>query len=438
MKKWMKKITALSVASMTVFGLGTMSLLNVKAASPVTNQTPATITTINLRQFLVMKSTAHVPASYGVYTITGGTAVSAKDNDGTYQVFSGTPTSDLTTSPVEGTPTVGTADATINKSPLTVKFTGAETPSSAAGTTTDALSNTSISDNVTLASGYSYVKMDVPVNFTGVTFKEPGIYRYVITLKDYHGYNQGGTGIDASFVIDNETKTLDVYVTTASDGSLKVSEYILRNDVTSTSPKLAGFVINYKTVDVDISEIVSGNQSRASQTFGGEVRLFYFPKGMTFDVTTTSTDKTNNTSGAITVDSTADITTLKYNLKQGEHYTIKDFPVGATLHCYINKTELSKTGYSISVNSEKSTASTSLNPSGTSEYYTYTGTVNLPTATEGTTVDVVFEYHKDGTIPTGIIVTVVPYATVAVAGFAGLIFLIRRKKLKEEKDNSGE
>ena len=54
MKKWMKKITALSVASMTVFGLGTMSLLNVKAASPVTNlNTPATIKTINLQQFLV-------------------------------------------------------------------------------------------------------------------------------------------------------------------------------------------------------------------------------------------------------------------------------------------------------------------------------------------------------------------------------------------------
>ena len=59
MKKWMKKITALSVASMTVFGLGTMSLLNVKAASPVTNlNTPATIKTINLQQFLVMKSEA--------------------------------------------------------------------------------------------------------------------------------------------------------------------------------------------------------------------------------------------------------------------------------------------------------------------------------------------------------------------------------------------
>ena len=41
---------------------------------------------------------------------------------------------------------------------------------------------------------------------------------------------------------------------------------------------------------------------------------------------------------------------------------------------------------------------------------------------------------KSGIIPTGIIITVAPYATVALAGFLGIIVFAKHKKTKEEED----
>jgi hypothetical protein len=47
---------------------------------------------------------------------------------------------------------------------------------------------------------------------------------------------------------------------------------------------------------------------------------------------------------------------------------------------------------------------------------------------------VAFTIYKVGTIPTGVIVSVAPYAAVALAGFAGILVFAAKKKRKDDDD----
>lgn len=169
--------------------------MNVGAAG--SNYSPTLTTTddkkvTRFNKYLVMDTNANVPNATFTYSITPGTSITADTTAVLEPVFVvslllkvGVPTPARTASfpagEVKFTPndtTFNEADATSKKD--TVKF---NTPAD-------------ITDE-------KYAKKTLTIDFSSVTFTEPGVYRYVITES---GINQGVTN---DIVLK---RTLDVYV----------------------------------------------------------------------------------------------------------------------------------------------------------------------------------------------------------------------------------
>ena len=140
-------------------------------------------TSTTFYKYLVMDVDANVPNATFAFTVAPGTAIAATENRVAVLAGIGTPTiADVTFAP--GNTTYTTKQGT---------------------------------DEVTLVSGQKYAKQTVTVSFSGISFPEPGIYRYIVT--ETATTNQGVTNDES------ETRTLDVYVTD-NDGALEVSSYV--------------------------------------------------------------------------------------------------------------------------------------------------------------------------------------------------------------------
>lgn len=72
-----------------------------------------------------------------------------------------------------------------------------------------------------------FIKKTGTVDFSGVTYKEPGVYRYVVTES---GEAKGVTHEDKAHKQEDRTKALDVYVTDDGHGNLVVSSYVMHNN----------------------------------------------------------------------------------------------------------------------------------------------------------------------------------------------------------------
>ena len=111
-KNIIKQLIAWSVVSTAIFGSCAMSLTSVNAKDnsfiqPDQYTVQGTATGITIEQYILLKSTAHVPSCSFKYTITGGTAVA---DEAGFTVYSGTPGATAATSAVVGTPISGTKD----------------------------------------------------------------------------------------------------------------------------------------------------------------------------------------------------------------------------------------------------------------------------------------------------------------------------------------
>lgn len=138
-----------------------------------------------------------------------------------------------------------------------------------------------------------FAKHTVTVDFSGVTFKEPGIYRYII--KEQSEARQGVTH-------DSNARTLDVYVTD-KNGTLAVSSYVLHTGAdapaanatmgsqdatkksdyalpTDVADKSSGFTNQYLTHDLTFRKEVTGNQ-------GSKDKYFKFHVGVGSDASQT-------------------------------------------------------------------------------------------------------------------------------------------------------
>ena len=447
-KNIIKQLIAWSVVSTAIFGSCAMSLTSVNAKDnsfiqPSLDTVKGTATGITIEQYILLKSTAHVPSCSFKYTITGGTAVAGEAG---FTVYSGTPGATAATSAVEGTPIIGTKDT---QGTYNLIFTPSDdTSKTSTNSTTSYTINgktTTLNDYSTdLPAGYSYVKKNIPLDFSGVTFKEPGIYRYVITqtsMGPYQGtwgFAEGDSRYTPAYVKDSaNTKYLDIYVEYV-DSLLQITQSVLRNSLNdATTSKVPGFYSTFKTVDIDFTHLISGNQARASQYFEGVITMGDVPNGTKLDIEASSGVLTDgNTLGTYTFNvlennSIATKGTLNFKLKAGEHYILKDVPIDEFVNFSEDETALSKSGYTATIDHAHTSGYLTDDWEIKDGHSYYLNDTRLPSA-DATTVKLAFDMHKDGTIPTGIILTVAPYATLAVAGFAGLLIFVRKKKKSDE------
>lgn len=367
--------------------------------------------TVNIKKYLVVKSTATVPNVTFNFNIAGKTGTDAS-TDGV-QVFAGNDTSR-----VEGTPTIGTAVFTNTD---TKYDTAQNLVSTGIQVTTDA------KDPVTLEEGQSYAKHDVTVDFKDVTFKEPGIYRYEITE------TADGTGTVTN---DADAKRImDVYVID-ENGTLKVQGYVLhkndgvvKQDGTSATGKAEGYVNKMDAKDVMVEKKVTGNQASHDEYFKITLKIDKALPNTTYTVDLTKADATTTTNGANTTAHTnaETITTdndgkanVDYWLQHGQSIIVRSMNIGATYEMNEDKTAMNKEGYVATITSTDTAGDTIAN-----EDYKVSGKIEK---TDADQINISFSNERSGVIPTGVVMTVAPFAAVTLLGAAGMVTIKMRKK----------
>lgn len=247
--------------------MGLAAILIIATAVPTlaaNTNNPAEGTSCNFNKYLIMDAGDTVPNATFSFTVAPGNARSVDTSDNSkMEVLAGI-----------GTPAI--ADVTFGPS---------DTTATAAGTNID-VARTNVQrggaagDAVQLDSGEKYATKQATVSFEGISFPEPGIYRYIITETASAAHAAAGIIHDT----DND-RVLDVYVTDDGSGTLKISGYVLHlndadvtintdmgssdvaSDGAALEDKTDGFTNEYTTKDLKVEKQVAGNQASRDKWF---------------------------------------------------------------------------------------------------------------------------------------------------------------------------
>ena len=242
-----------------LYRLKAAALIAAVAAVPAASMVPAyavaenPVTEINGKtttfdKYLLMNKNANVPNATFSYTVSIPTdddmisLANPEDTNGT----------NLTVRKGIGTPT---ASDTVFKA-------GDQTFDS----TQDAAKNDQVAG---LDTTEKYAKHTSTVDFSNVTFREPGVYRYKITEK-IPGDNEKEKGV----TYNPTSRFLDVYVESDDAGNLSIKGYVFhsgndaqKKDGANPAGKNEGFTNTYTTNDLTLTKNVTGNQGFRDQYF---------------------------------------------------------------------------------------------------------------------------------------------------------------------------
>ncbi|MEE3492656.1 DUF7601 domain-containing protein [Ruminococcus sp.] len=284
-----------------------------------------------------------------------------------------------------------------------------------------------------------YAEETVEIDFSNVTFNEPGIYRYLV---------KETAGTTAGMTYDSRTLSLDVYVID-DNGALDVNKYVLHEGQGTISSnntsgsngadeKVKGFVNNYASHEIEFGKEVTGNQGSKDKYFAVKIQLtpdatHTIDDASTFPVIMTSAERepdptaataTSYTAAAMKEKNNVDVLTggqLKgghtFYLKDGQYITVQGLPDGVT--------------YSVTEAAEDYTQQNGISKDVSGKTYDNTD------STSGTlTQDIKtgFVNNKNGVIPTGVLLTVAPFAIGLLLFGALAIFFIARKKKRAEEE----
>ena len=424
--------------------------------SAATTYTPVAGTSCNFNKYLIMDAGDTVPNATFSFTIDAGDAISADTSDNTVmEVIPGVvvKTGDVITAP---------AIADVTFAPTDTTSTVAGSNIDVARPADDRAAGLAATTGVQLESGEKYATKQATVNFSGVSFNEPGIYRYIIT--ETADANHEAAGI----MHDNDVdRVLDVYVTDDGTGTLVVSSYVMHTDnadveinttmgsadVTTAGAalddKTDGFTNEYNTKDLVFRKEVTGNQASRDKYFEftatvGNVNdddVFVVSLGDDSDNSTTDgdADATSGTTAATRTSNqgkTNPTSVTGAQLKAGQKFYLQHGQSIAIRGIAPNAT------YAITEDEEDYK---SIDPSAYTETVKVTGFTDQ-TATDSTkatigavagdnkAVKTSYLNERTGIIPTGILISVAGLIVAAVVVIAGIIFFgaRSRKKYNEE------
>lgn len=262
------------------------------------------------------------------------------------------------------------------------------------------------------------VSKNVSITFPEGTFTAPGIYRYVIT-------ESANTNTDIADV-DGNTRYLDVYVVNDSDGGYKIDATIFTEtavtptfDKDTKQPTYGGkneeITDAYTTYELSLDKVVEGNMGNKNQLFDFTIN-FSGPANTSFTFGDQQVDLDAQGNGSVNLqlaDSTA-IAEIK-GIPSTVSYTVAE-NVSSSEGYDTTFAVKRGTGASQSI-AKDTTASTSEKVTATSQTMTKADNAVVVTNTKRTVS------------PTGIMLSVTPYALLAgLASALGALFF-RRKKL---------
>ena len=347
-------------------------------ASAATTYTPIGGNT-TITKNLVIDEDANIPDITFAYTITRGTAAAATAS--TVEILA----SDVTAS-------IGNA-----------AFSNSDTASAHAGLPTDAQGSTT--------AGKKYAQKSVTVTFPANSFTKPGVYRYVINETD--GQKPGVT-------YDTTPRYLDVFVVANANDELSVDSYVLRNSATTIGTdgaytsdpdvKSSGYTNSVTQYDFDFSKTITGNQGDKNKRFTFTLNITNANPG-TYPVE--ATDVTGNpTTITIGTDGTY---TGTFDLTDGSDFKVLGLNAGAI--CTVSEDAQDYTASYVVDNGSTVTGNNS-------------GQIALTDANHS----VAFTNERDGIIPTGVLLTVAPFAIGLLLFGALAIFFVARKKKRAEEE----
>ena len=278
------------------------------------------------------------------------------------------------------------------------EFTNADTTNAISGLPSDA-------DPSNPTPGKKYAQKEVTITFPSASFKKPGVYRYEVTETND---SLPGVTYDADPI-----RYLDVFVVAGENDVLSVSKYVFRKAatnigidgkyVTNSDEKSAGYINELTQYDFDFSKTISGNQGDKNKRFDFTLNITGANPG-TYHIIAHDVEG-NTTSITVGANGTA---TGEYSLTDGS--TVKVIGLNAGAVC------------TVSENAEDYTATHSLD-NGTAVSGNSSGEVTL-----NSNHSVAFTNTRNGVIPTGVIMTIAPFAIGICVFGAIIIFIISRRK----------
>ena len=359
-------------------------LIGVLALSPVTASAagayePVAGTSTDFVKYLVVANDANIPAATFSFTVEPGAAVAA--GEGTLAVLAGLD-----------------ADKIVIED--TVFTAGQNTTAGAAD------------DGIVNSTEKKFAQNTVTVDLSQVSFPEPGVYRYIITESDS----------DAPFVNDpTATRTLDVYVGD-NEGELVIEGYVLYSGTVTTGPsatleavegKSSKYVNEVETANLVFDKTVSGNQGARDKFFLFTLTIENAGAGTIVNVTVNGTTPTQTAAtiyeaAVMTGEEGNGVTTLtadadgkivhNFYLSHGDSVTVTGIPKTAT--------------YAITEDKED---------------YANTPPANASGSFADGNVEVSFLNTREGVIPTGVALTLIPGVMVLLLAAAALLALKQKK-----------
>ena len=389
--KRFKKLMAILMATALIMSIAAIS------ASAEDTYNPVNGTNTQFNKYLVVDSDTNIPAISFNFTVAPGEAVAATSS--TPAILAGV-----------GSPSIAT-----------VTFTNGQ-----------ATSTTAPSD-LTLASGKKFAIQTATVDFSGVTFTEPGVYRYVITEQETPGAKAVSYDTQAN-TPGSKVRYLDVYVVHDNNAhALKVSSYVMHettavvpNDDSDTKAddKSSSYVNEISTKDLEFGKEVTGNQGSKDKYFLFTLNITNAQASTTYAVdisgaeaSPTKTDatkyKTMTNPSSFTTDGDGKATVTFY-LKDGQYIKIPGLPEGY--------------GYALTEDAEDYASSATISATDGKSGVAYSDPANGSSVT----ADIKTGYTNDrkGIIPTGVLLTIAPFA-IGILLFGALIIFFIAKRRRE-------
>ena len=385
--------------------------------------TPVKGTSCNFNKYLIMDAGDSVPNATFSFTVAPGTARSADTADNSVmQVLAGV-----------GTPTI--ADVT---------FAPSDSTATAAGTNIDVArtqedrTGTAGTDTVQLDSGEKYATKQAAVDFSSVSFNEPGIYRYIIT--ETANADHAAAGI----IHDTDTdRVLDVYVTD-NGGTLEVSAYVLHTDDEDVAignsmgsadvaaagealeDKTDGFTNEYTSKDLKVEKEVSGNQASRDKYFEFTVTATNVTDADSYVVSLADDNDANTNDGSADAKSGTTAATIEANQDKTNPTTVTGAQLkeGVKFYLHHNQSVVVRglplnANYTVTENAEDYASEVKSGDTNSGTIGTVAGENKMATAG--------FTNTRNGVIPTGVMLTVVPGVAIVAVALVGLIALKRKK-----------
>ncbi len=246
----------------------------------------------------------------------------------------------------------------------------------------------------------------VTVNFAGVKWEKPGIYRYTITE-----LGSGNTDVTND---STTTRTLDVYVVNDGNGGYKIASQAMIDGTGAPTTggsyteasKSDGFVNSYKTYQLSLSKVVDGDMADKGKPYDFTIN-FEGPANASFKMGDDTITLDAEGKGSANIELTNGNTKAIEGIPSTVKYTVVE---------NINK----KDGYTVSYKvNTKDVTSTVADATVTAAQQEMGKADNAVVCTN----------YKVAVTPTGVAMTVAPYILmVAAAGIFAILFLRRRNE----------